>query len=186
MKGPFVAAIAALLLVGAAGCKTETPPPPAGGSLAPLPPDPRRGAPEPAAPVVEAVRSDIGKSRLPGNAVDGSKLNRFFPKDSAVDRIVFLQEKRGTVLAELRQGKAVVAQISITDAAANPSLRAKFASPSGAIAGYPAAGNTERESAILVADRYQVKVRSMTETFTDQDREAILGRFDLGGLTGLK
>jgi hypothetical protein len=42
------------------------------------------------------------------------------------------------------------------------------------------------QSAVLVADRYQVKVLSRSPAFTQSDRQSWLQRFDLSGLAKVK
>jgi hypothetical protein len=51
------------------------------------------------------------------------------------------------------------------------------------VAGYPAAAIGSQGTGILVAERFQVQVRSTDASFTESDRETWLGRFDLNRLS---
>lgn len=178
----------ALALVGGlfgTGCRaprTDAPPPapPVAGksSLPDLPPDPRA--------LKRGGATSGADSPLPSKPVDGSALNRFFPKDSGADNVTYTQEKRGTSMAQLARDGKPVAQLSITDAAENPSLRDKYKTATATVAGYPSAGASSQETAVLVAGRFQVKVRSKDASFGAGEREAVLERFDLAGLAALK
>jgi hypothetical protein len=53
------------------------------------------------------------------------------------------------------------------------------------IAGYPAVEQGQNATAILVNDRFQVKVLSRDPAFTKDDRAAWIEKFDLAGLADL-
>lgn len=184
-------------LVALAGCPAPSEPPPgppagAPGISAPapkemgeLPPDPRalrRGS----TPTTGGAGVAAGTLTLPTKAVAGSALNKFFPSDADGYDRVFTQEKSGFAMANLNKGGKTVAQLSINDSAANPSARDKFKSTSRTIAGNPAAREGMSSLAVLVGDRYQVKVRATGSALSETDMEAWIQKFDLAGLAGLK
>ena len=95
---------------------------------------------------------------------------------------MYRQEKRGTAIADLEKDEVVVAQFSITDTAENTSARTKFADATEEVDGYPVVPQGSKTTAMLVNDRYQVKVSSKDDSFTEADRKAWLEKFDLAGL----
>lgn len=141
---------------------------------------------KPAAKQTTADKSTAQNQNLPKKAVAGGKLNKYFPASgSGFDR-VFAQEKSGFAEAKLNKGGKNVAVLSINDLAANPSAGDKFKSSTKKISGYPAVSQGANITAVLVANRYQVKVQSRDPSFTASDREAWLSKFNLGGLASLK
>lgn len=117
-----------------------------------------------------------------GKAVGGGEFNKFFPSASGGYERVYTQEKQGFAEAKLKKGGKEVAVISISDTANNPSAAQKFQQSSQKIGGYPAVSQGSTGTAVLVANRYQVKVQSRDPSFTQSDREAWLQRFNLQGL----
>lgn len=120
------------------------------------------------------------------DATQGSQFNKFFPKGSGGFQTVPAQEKKGFAEYKLKQGGKDVAVLSINDTISNPTAAGKFNSSTQRIAGYPAVNQGSNGTAILVGDRYQVKVQSRDASFTQSDREAWLQRFNLSGLARLK
>lgn len=154
------------------GCpKSEPPPPPIAAPAIPSPAE--RPANSPKTP--------------PGPAVKGASLNKFFPdKGPEGAKVTFTQEKAGFAQAEVAQGGKVVATLSIADTNTNPPARDKFSSSSKEVMGFPVVAVGDKGTAMLVAGRYQVQVRSMASSFGPDNREAYLALFDLKGLEKLK
>ncbi len=120
------------------------------------------------------------------DATQGSEFNKFFPSASDGYQRVFTQEKKGFAQAKLKKDGKEVAKISINDTTSNPSAAAKFANSPKKISGYPAI-ELGKQTAVLVDDRYQVKIISSdADAFTAADREAWLKKFDLNGLSRVK
>jgi hypothetical protein len=124
------------------------------------------------------------------DATQGSEFNKFFPKPDAGYERVFVQEKKGFAQAKLKQGGKELAKLSITDTKNMPDATdaaQKFAASTEKIAGYPAADVGTTQTAILVKDRYQVKVQQVPGSpFTKADRATWISKFDLNGLSRLK
>jgi len=120
-----------------------------------------------------------------GDVIKGSKFNQFFPEASDPFNIVFLQEKEGFAEANLEYEGDEVATLAISDTANNPSARDKYGQSTKQLAGYPVVAVGSNGTAILVADRFQVQVRSKAEDFAAEDRESWLQEFDLKGLSEL-
>lgn len=120
-----------------------------------------------------------------GEVVRGGEFNKFFPKARDKFTITYLQEKEGFAEAALEFEGDEVATMSISDTANNPSARDKFANSAKDLEGYPLAAVGSQGSAILVADRFQVQVRSTAGDFAESDRTAWLLEFDLDGLAAL-
>ncbi|MBD2775030.1 hypothetical protein [Iningainema tapete] len=122
-------------------------------------------------------------------STQGSEFNKFFPQPQDGYQRVYTQEKKGFAEAKLKQGGKDLAVISISDTqavkgSANPA--AKFVNATKKIAGYPAVDQGATGTAILVGNRYQVKVQSRDSSFTTSDREAWIQKFNLDGLAALK
>jgi hypothetical protein len=116
------------------------------------------------------------------NATQGAEFNKFFPKAGAGYDRVFTQEKKGFAEAKLKKDGKDVAMLAISDTTSTPSAAAKFQQSTKTIGGYPAVNIGSTQTAVLVNNRYQVKVLSRDPSFTQSDREAWLQKFDLNGL----
>lgn len=114
----------------------------------------------------------------------GSAFNKFFPADGVDGHSrVYSAEKPGFAEAKLKKDGKDVAVLSISDTANEADAKGKFASAADKLSGYPLVTVGKNQSAVLVKDRYQVKVSSQS---LDADaRKAWLSRFDLAGLAGL-
>ncbi|NJK66115.1 MAG: hypothetical protein HC789_04770 [Microcoleus sp. CSU_2_2] len=134
----------------------------------------------------KADKSTAQNQNLPKKPVAGSKLNKYFPSGGGGFNRVFAQEKSGFAEAKLNKDGKNVAMLSINDIAGNPSAGSKFQNSTKKIGGYPAITQGANITAVLVANRYQVKVQSRDPSFTASDREAWLSKFNLGGLASVK
>lgn len=135
----FVASVLSLFLL-LSGCAGTTSAPPGGQQSA------------------EQVAQPVATTPVSGGA-----FNQFFPKSQGDYKVTFRQEKTGFAQAQLSQGGTDVALLSINDVANNPSAAKKFSDSRQSIAGYPAVTQGKNTTAILVSDRYQVKVRSNSD-----------------------
>lgn len=116
----------------------------------------------------------------------GGEFNKFFPKDQDDYNVIYTQEKEGFAQAQLNLKGVEVATLAVSDTANNTSALEKFQQSSTEIAGHPAVAVGELGTAILVAERFQVQIRSKDASFTAADREAWIEQFDLAGLAALK
>ena len=79
-----------------------------------------------------------------------------------------------------------VATLTVFDTISEPEALDKFKESKEKVAGYPAAEEGKHGSALLVDDRYQVKIRSAPEGgLSKEEREEWLTKFDLAGLSKL-
>ena len=99
---------------------------------------------------------------------------------------MYTQEKKGFAEAKLKKDGKNVAMFSISDTSSLPNAAAKYAEATETIAGYPAVEVGSTQTAILVADRYQVKVLSRDPSFDRGMRQAWLEKFKLSKLAALK
>ena len=120
------------------------------------------------------------------DSTQGSEFNKFFPKAGDGYQRVFTQEKKGFAEAKLKKGGKDVAMLAVSDVKNNPSAVTKYQQSTKKIAGYPAATLGSTQTSVLVNNRYQVKVLSRDPSFTANDRQAWLEKFDLSGLSRLK
>ncbi|MGC9502652.1 hypothetical protein [Baaleninema sp.] len=165
LRQPIVALLLATMLV-VGGCRNpQTPTPPS----------------DTAQQVQPAEGGAVARDAVPGSA-----FNKFFPAaGDGYDR-VYTQEKTGFAEAKLKQDGQDVAMLAISDTLSTPAAAKKFQNSQETIAGYPAVTLGNTQTAILVADRFQVKVISRSPDFTEVDREAWIQKFDLSGLAQLK
>lgn len=120
------------------------------------------------------------------SAEQGSSFNKFFPPSSDGYERVYTQEKKGFAEAKLKKDGKDVAVLSVNDTTSNPSAAAKYQLSTQKIAGYPALDIGTTQTALLVNDRFQVKVQSRAPSFTKSDREAWLRKFNLNGLSRIR
>jgi hypothetical protein len=134
----------------------------------------------------ESTQKPTQVNKTASKPVEGGKFNKFFPAGGGGYQRVYTQEKPGFAEAKLKKSGQDVAVISISDTASNPSAAQKFQQSSQKIGGYPAVNQGSNGTAVLVGNRYQVKVQSRSPGFTQSDREAWLQKFDLSGLSRLR
>lgn len=116
----------------------------------------------------------------------GGDFNKFFPKDEGDYNVLYTQEKEGFAQAKLNLKGVEVATLAVSDTVISVDALDKFKGSTEKIGGYPAAAVGALGTAILVADRFQVQVRSKDASFTADDRKAWIEKFDLAGLAALK
>ena len=126
-----------------------------------------------------------GSSAVVSESQSGGSFNRFFPDESNGYKRVYTQEKQGFAEAKLKKDGKEVAVLSISDTLNNPSAINKFEQSTETINGYPVVNQGKTGTAVLVSDRFQVKVFSRDNSFTEEDRKTWLGKFDLRGLSKL-
>ena len=119
-------------------------------------------------------------------ATQGSNFNKFFPAAGAGFERVYTQEKKGFAEAKLKKDGKDVAMLSISDTKSTPITATKFQSSTIKIGGYPAVEIGKTQTAVLVGDRYQVKVLSRDPSFTSSDRQDWIEKFNLKGLARLQ
>lgn len=123
-------------------------------------------------------------STVDQDATQGSQFNKFFPRSVSGYEVVPSQEKKGFAEYKVNQGGKTVAMLAINDTTGTGAAD-KFQSSSMKIAGYPAVEQGQNATAILVNDRFQVKVLSRDASFTKESRAAWIQKFDLRGLAKL-
>lgn len=127
-----------------------------------------------------------GATAVVDSSQSGGTFNRYFPDSKSGYERVYSQEKKGFAEAKLKKDGKEMAILSISDVLNNPSTVNKYQDSTQKIGGYPAVTQGKSGTAVLVADRYQVKIRSKNNSFTPSDRENWLKKFDLRGLSKLK
>ncbi len=130
--------------------------------------------------------TERGASAVVKESVSGSAFNKFFPQGGGGYERVYTQEKKGFAEAKLKKDGKDVAMLSISDTLNNPTATKKFENSTEKIGGFPAVAQGRTATAVLVADRFQVKVLSRDPSFTESDREDWLSKFDLNGLARLQ
>jgi hypothetical protein len=132
-----------------------------------------------------AQEASEGQQATAAEALAGGEFNKFFPESQGDFEVVYTQEKSGFAEAVLKENGEDVATLAVFDTASNPDAAAKYAESDQNVAGYPAVAIGDNGTGILVADRFQVQVRSQSADFAAADRETWLQAFDLDGLAGL-
>lgn len=115
----------------------------------------------------------------------GGEFNKFFPVVNDGYTRVASQEKEGFAEYKLKKDGKDVAMLAVSDTVTNPEAAAKFQQSTRQINGYPAIDQGSTATAVLVDNRFQVKVLSRSPSFTREDREAWLQKFDFAGIAGL-
>jgi hypothetical protein len=126
--------------------------------------------------------ADVPSSQV----VNGTAFNRLFPKPETGEQLVFTQEKRGFSEARLKQGDQVKALLAISDVTTAPEARGKFEASESLLQGWPLVEQGAQASALLVADRFQVKVIGQGTGLDAGQRHELIGQFDLRGLAALQ
>lgn len=127
-----------------------------------------------------------GASAVVKESVAGGSLNRYFPKATSGYKVTFSQEKKGFAEAKLKKDGQDFAVMAISDTLNNPTAKKKFQNSTNQLKGYPTVSQGKTGTAVLVGDRFQVKVLSRNSSFTESDRLDWLNKFDLSGLSRLK
>ncbi|MEO0373949.1 MAG: hypothetical protein AAF329_04850 [Cyanobacteria bacterium P01_A01_bin.17] len=119
-------------------------------------------------------------------AEKGGTFNQFFPKGEGDYSVVPSQEKKGFAQYKLNQNGTTLAMLTINDTLSLPAAAAKYDNATDTIAGYPSVKQGTTALGLLVNGRYQVKVLSRDQSFTEADRSTWLQKFDLAGLAKLE
>lgn len=127
-----------------------------------------------------------GASAVVKEAEKGGSFNKFFPSAGAGYTRVYTQEKKGFAEAKLKKDGKEVAVMAISDIRNNPTAADKFKASTEKIKGYPSVQQGSSATAVLVADRFQVKVLSRDPSFSQSDRASWLAKFNLNGLAQLQ
>ena len=125
--------------------------------------------------------ADLPRSEV----VNGTAFNRLFPTPGPGEQLIFTQEKRGFSEAKLKQGDQTRALLAISDTITTPTARDKFAASTVRLQGWPLAEQGGQASALLVADRFQVKVIGQGAGLDTQQRHDLLEAFQLQKLAAL-
>lgn len=143
-------------------------------------------APIQKSPYDAAQATTTGQRATAKEALAGGAFNKFFPKSNDAYSVVYTQEKIGFAEAVLKSKTEDVATLSIFDTVSNPDAAAKYKASTQQVSGYPATEIGNNGTSILVANRFQVQVRTKAASFTAKDRETWLAAFDLAGLAKLQ
>ncbi|YAF97685.1 MAG: hypothetical protein AB3A66_08530 [Nodularia sp. CChRGM 3473] len=119
-------------------------------------------------------------------ATQGGEFNKFFPSADDGYQRVFTQEKKGFAEAKLKKDGKDLAMLAISDTSSTPTTAASYSNSTKKIAGYPAREIGNTQTAVLVNNRYQVKVLSRDPSFSASDRADWIEKFNLDGLAQLK
>jgi len=116
----------------------------------------------------------------------GGEFNKFFPaaNEGSYTRVAS-QEKEGFAEYKLKKDGKDVAMLAVSDTVTNPEAAAKFQQSTRQINGYPAIDQGSTATAVLIDNRFQVKVLSRSPSFTKEDRETWLQKFNFAGIAGL-
>ena len=127
-----------------------------------------------------------GAAAVVKESTSGGSFNRFFPPSGGGYERVYTQEKKGFAEAKLKQDGKVLAMLAISDISNNPAAANKFQDSQTTIKGFPSVEQGATATAVLVNNRYQVKVLSRDADFSASNRQVWLAKFDLDGLAKLK
>ena len=134
----------------------------------------------------ESLTAGNKNTAVEKEAVKGSQFNQFFPVSSGEYERVFTQEKSGFVQAKLKLNGQDLAILAIFDTISNHSAKSDFDNATEKIKGFPMIEKGTNNTAVLVADRYQVSIRSTNNDFGIEQRKEWLNKFDLTNLDNVK
>lgn len=134
----------------------------------------------------ESVQAGNRNTAVVKEAEKGASFNKFFPSSSGEYERVFTQEKQGFVQAKLIKEGKEVAMLSVFDTLSNPTAKDEFKNATQTIKDYPTVAKGANTTAVLVGDRFQVKITSRDTSFNAENRTLWLEKFNLDGLAKLK
>lgn len=137
------------------------------------------------APTTQASQTLPNNPARSSKPLPGGSFNKFFPVANEGYTTVASQEKEGFAEYKLKKNGKEMAMLAVSDTVANPEAAQKFQGSTKTIGGYPAVEQGSTATAVLVDNRFQVKVLSRNPAFTKNDREAWLQKFNLTGIAGL-
>ena len=117
-------------------------------------------------------------------ATQGGEFNKFFPAAGDGYERVFTQEKKGFAEAKLKKDGQDLATLAVFDTSSTPATATSYSNSTTQIAGYPAREIGNTQTAILVNNRYQVKV--LSTVLTPSERADWIEKFNLDGIASLK
>jgi len=120
------------------------------------------------------------------DTVSGGELNRYFPKNKGAYKVIYTQEKTGLAQAKLKRDGQELALMSISDIANNPTAIDKFKDDTEMIQNYPVIEQGSKATAMLVNNRFQIKIISRSDLMKETDRKQWLKQFDLNHLAQIK
>jgi hypothetical protein len=133
-----------------------------------------------------AQQESRNKPAVAKEALAGKEFNKFFPKAESPWDLTYKQEKQGTAIASLKKDGKEVATLTVFDTVSNPDAAKEYKESDKALAGCPLVAKGKMGTAVLVANRFQVTVRSApNSSFTEDDRKEWIKKFDLEGIAKL-
>ena len=132
-----------------------------------------------------AQQESRNKPAVAKEALPGKDFNKFFPKAETPWDLTYKQEKQGTAIASLKKDGKEVAMLTVFDTVSEPDVAKEYKDSTEALAGCPLLAKGSKATAVLVANRFQVQVRSTDRSFDEADRKEWLKKFDLDGLAKL-
>ena len=132
-----------------------------------------------------AQQESRNKRAVAKEALPGKEFNKFFPKAESPWDLTYKQEKQGTAVASLKKDGKEVAMLTVFDTVSEPDVAKEYKESTEALAGCPLVAKGAKGTALLVANRFQVQVRSMDNSFGEDDRKEWLKKFDLDGIAKL-
>lgn len=144
------------------------------------------GGTQPAATAMpQTQQTGTDKPPRSSKPLAGGSFNKFFPTASEGFTTTASQEKEGFAEYKLKKDGKEMAMLAVTDTVTNPEAAQKFQSSTKQIGGYPAVEQGSTATAVLVDNRFQVKILSRNPAFTKADRETWLQKFNLAGIANL-
>jgi hypothetical protein len=126
------------------------------------------------------------KRAVAKEALPGKEFNKFFPKAESPWDLTYKQEKQGTAIASLKKDGKEVATLTVFDTISEPEVAKEYKEATQALAGCPLLAKGSKGTAVLVANRFQVQVRTAPSAeFSEEQRKEWIKKFDLDGIANL-
>ncbi|MEH0156786.1 hypothetical protein V6R21_21830 [Limibacter armeniacum] len=115
----------------------------------------------------------------------GSVFNAYFPESDDGYDVIVTSDKPGLAQGKIEKDGRVKATITIVDLHNKPNMFEKYEGAVGSLDGLPMIPKGNKGTAVLVANRFQVQVRSIDPEFTEPYRMAWLRKFNISKLNDL-
>ncbi|MCD8535589.1 MAG: hypothetical protein LR011_12720 [Verrucomicrobia bacterium] len=118
--------------------------------------------------------------------VEGKAFNPFFPASQDGYSVIFTSEKKGYSQANIKKGDVEVATMAVSDLIDDAEAVRKFEGATDSILSFPVISRGENGTAVLIANRFQIVLRSTSEEFSAEDRRKWISSLDLASIAALK
>jgi hypothetical protein len=123
---------------------------------------------------------------IPKEVLDGSVFHQYFPaKPEGPFTLSYEPDQKGLATALLKKNGKDVAKLIVRDTLLHPEETKPYQDTKKVLGGYPMIITPEKGVALLLGGRFQVEVRPINDSFTEEECKEWLKLFDLETLSRL-